>query len=126
MEKTNILIVEDDWIVAEDLRSILKNKGYSVTGVVHSGEDAVKKALKERPDLILMDIMLKGGMSGTDAATQIKEQVDIPIIFITAYIRNKVSSKYDSVQNCAYVTKPFKEHELVDAIETALSRCPAG
>ena len=122
MRNARILIVEDDWIVAEDLRSSVVNLGYSVTGIAFSGEVAVHKALEDMPDLILMDIMLKGKMLGTEAALEIKKQADIPVIYVTAYIRNNLPNKYDFVKNCGYITKPFEEQNLKETIEMALSR----
>jgi CheY-like chemotaxis protein len=79
MSKTNILIVEDESIVAKHIQHSLKKLGYFVVGICSSGEDAIKTAEDVKPDLILMDIMLKGDMSGIEAAAQIREKFNIPI-----------------------------------------------
>ena len=85
MSKTNILIVEDESIVAKDIAQSLKKLGYNVIETASSGEAAVIIAEEKKPDLVLMDIMLKGEMSGIDAANIIHEKSNIPVIFLTAY-----------------------------------------
>ncbi|GAI24123.1 unnamed protein product, partial [marine sediment metagenome] len=83
--KTKILIVENERIVAEDIKRTLQNLGYTVCPIVTSGDEAVKKAEQESPDLILMDIVLQDEMSGIEAAEQIRTRFNIPIIYLTAY-----------------------------------------
>ncbi|MCZ7372465.1 MAG: response regulator, partial [Candidatus Methanoperedens sp.] len=85
MEKIKILVVEDESIIAEDIRRSLENLGYSVPSVVSSGEAAINKAKEERPDLVLMDIMLKGKMDGIVAAGKIRSEFNIPTVYLTAY-----------------------------------------
>jgi two-component system response regulator LytT len=120
MSKTNILIVEDESIIAKDIQHSLKKLGYTVVGVTSTGEDAIKLTEELKPDLILMDIMLKGDISGIDAAIQIREKYNIPIIYLTAYAdesnlnRAKISEPY------GYILKPFKEIDLRTSIEMSL------
>ena len=83
-EKIRILIVEDEAIVAEDLELAVTNIGYEVVGRAVSADAAVDKAVKLKPDLILMDIVLRGEKNGIDASREIKDKVDIPVIFLTA------------------------------------------
>ncbi len=85
MAKERILIVEDEQITAADIDDILRHLGYSVSGIVSSGDEAVKKAEETRPDLILMDIRIKGDMDGVEAAREIRRRFDIPVIYLTAH-----------------------------------------
>src|SRR5574342_581045 len=80
-----ILVVEDENIVAKDIQNTLKGLGYVVTAVVASGEEAIQKAAETQPDLVLMDIMLKGYQDGVEAARQILTRYNIPVIYLTAY-----------------------------------------
>jgi len=84
MKKTRILITEDEQIVAEDLKMTLETMGYTVVGIASSGERAIELADGEKPDLILMDIMLAGKMDGIAAAHTIRSRHDIPVIYVTA------------------------------------------
>ena len=87
----NIMVVEDESIVAKDIQVCLRKLGYNVVGTFPSGEQAVEEAKTLEPDLVMMDIMLKGQMSGIEAAEAIRKEQDIPIIFLTAYTdRNTV------------------------------------
>ena len=85
MAEGRILIVEDEHIVAIGIKRMLKGLGYTVTGVASSGEDAISKAESTFPDLVLMDIMLKGELDGVEAAKEIKERFDVPVVYLTAY-----------------------------------------
>ena len=120
MSKTNILIVEDESIVAKDIAQSLKKLGYNVIETVSSGEAAVIIAEEKRPDLVLMDIMLKGEMSGIDAANFIHEKNNIPVIFLTAYADESTLSKAKISEPYGYIIKPFKEIDLHSNIEMAL------
>lgn len=116
----NILVVEDESIVAKDIQVCLKRLGYDVVGVVSSGEDAVEKAREFDPDLVMMDIMLKGEMSGIDAANEIRRRKDIPVIFLTAYTDRDTVDKAKESEPYGYIIKPFKEIDIQTAIEIAL------
>ena len=94
MSKTNILIVEDESIVAKDIQHSLKKLGYTVVGICSTGEDAITSAQELKPDLVLMDIMLKGDMSGIDAAGQIREKNNIPVITLMI---NKAQARLNSI-----------------------------
>lgn len=120
MSKTNILIVEDESIVAKDIQHSLKNLGYNVVGIVPTGEGAVATAVEKTPDLVLMDIMLKGTMSGIDAAQEIKEKLNIPVIFLTAYADQITFNKAKITEPYGYLIKPFKEIDLHTSIEMAI------
>ena len=86
MEKTKILIVEDEVIIAMEVESQLQGLGYEVTSIVNTGENAIKKAAEDKPDLILMDIRIKGELDGIDTAEVIRNKFGIPVIFSTAYL----------------------------------------
>ena len=85
MSKVNILVVEDESIVAKDIQQSLKKSGYNVVDTVSTGEAALKAIEEHRPDLIMLDIMLKGNMSGVDISEYVKSNFNIPVIFLTAY-----------------------------------------
>jgi DNA-binding LytR/AlgR family response regulator len=120
MSKTNILIVEDESIVAKDIQHSLKKLGYNVVDVVSTGENAITAASEKKPDLVLMDIMLKGAMSGIDAAHAIKEKLNIPVIFLTAYADESTFNKAKITEPYGYIIKPFKEVDLHTSIEMAI------
>ncbi|MFM1874356.1 MAG: hypothetical protein RL266_93 [Bacteroidota bacterium] len=120
MAKTSVLVVEDESIVAKDIQNSLKKLGYAVPSVENSGEDAITAAGLHRPDLILMDIMLKGDISGIEAAEQIKNRYQIPVIFLTAYADESTLSKAKVTEPYGYIIKPFKEIDLHTSIEMAL------
>ncbi len=120
MAKNQILIVEDESIVAKDIQNSLKNLGYGVLGVSTSGEKAIEEIETKKPDLVLMDIMLKGGMSGVEAANIIRERFNIPVVFLTAYADDSTVNKAKLAEPYGYIIKPFKEKELQTTIEVAL------
>lgn len=120
MSKTNILIVEDESIVAKDIQHSLKKLGYTVVGMCSNGEDAIRTAEEMTPDLVLMDIMLKGDMSGIEAADQIRQRMNIPVIYLTAYADESTLNKAKVTEPYGYIIKPFKEIDLHTAIEMAI------
>ncbi len=124
-KKARILIVEDEAIVAEDLEMAVTNIGYEVVGRAASADDAVKKAVVLKPDLILMDIVLIGRKNGIDASHEIKEKTDIPVIFLTAYTDIGLIDKAKSTEPYAYLVKPFQERQLFASIEMGLYKCRA-
>ncbi|MGH7258777.1 MAG: response regulator, partial [Nitrospiraceae bacterium] len=85
MEPANILVVEDEPIVAKDIQLSLRRLGYRVPATATSGEEAIRKAKESHPDLILMDIVLKGKMDGVETVQHIRKQYDVPVIYLTAY-----------------------------------------
>jgi two-component system cell cycle sensor histidine kinase/response regulator CckA len=122
MTKAGILIVEDENIIALDIKRSLLNLGYDVVGTAASGEDAIIKAERSQPDLVLMDIMLKGEMDGIEAAEQMRMRFDIPLVFLTAYANDTVLERAKIIQPFGYILKPFRENELHTNIEIALYR----
>lgn len=119
MSKINILVVEDESIVSKDIQNSLKKLGYNVVGSSATGEKAIELAKSEKPDVVLMDIMLKGEMNGIEAASIIKENQSIPILFLTAYADELTLSKAKLIQPYGYILKPFKEIDLHTTIEMA-------
>ncbi len=85
MNSIKILVVENEQIVADDIKFRLKRLGYAVSGIALSGEEAVKKAEEIHPDLVLMDIVLEGKMDGTEAASAISSRLYIPVVYLSAY-----------------------------------------
>ncbi len=126
----NILVVEDERITAEDIKSGLEGSGYHVVDLVSSGKEAIDKAGKLRPDLVLMDIKLKGKMDGIEAAGQIKLKYDIPVIYLTAYSDEYTIKRAKSTDHSGFILKedtglikkPFEESELRSAIDITLYR----
>lgn len=120
MMNETILIVEDEIIVAEDIKRSLQNLGFSITSIVSSGEEAIKIAKEKNPDLVLMDIVLKGKIDGIMAAEQIRTKFEIPVVFLTAYADDKTLKRAKVTEPFGYIIKPFKEKELQISIEFSL------
>lgn len=119
MEKLNIFIVEDESIVAKDIQNSLIKLGYNVVGIANNGKDAIEKILELKPDLLLMDIMIKGDLTGIDVSDKIKEKLNVPIIFLTAYADEGTLVKAKVTEPYGYILKPFKEVDLHSTIEMA-------
>jgi two-component sensor histidine kinase len=117
-----ILIVDDEQLIALDVQNYLKKIGYGVTGIASSGKEALEMAAKTKPDLILMDIVLKGSMDGIETARRIRVQHDIPSIFLTAYIDDEKIERAKVAQPFGYILKPFDKKELRVAIEMAYNK----
>ncbi|MCA1808188.1 MAG: response regulator [Kiritimatiellia bacterium] len=120
MSKARILIVEDESIVAKDIEASLLAMGYTVAGMVATGEDAVARALELQPDLVLMDVMLKGDMDGIEAAGKIRMSCRIPVVYLTAYTDEDTLRRAKVSEAFGYLLKPFEENELRTNIEIAL------
>jgi two-component system cell cycle sensor histidine kinase/response regulator CckA len=118
--KAQILIVEDDAITATDIESQLKKLGYGVTAVVAYGEEAIKKVKENTPDLVLMDIALKGEIDGIEAAKEIRTNFDIPFIFLTLHADKKRLERAKLANPYGFIIKPFKYEDLNITIEMAL------
>jgi len=121
-QPTKILVVEDENIVAKDIQNTLKSLGYVVTGIVATGEDAIQKAGETRPDLVLMDIMLKGYQDGVEAAQHILARYNIPVIYLTAFTDEKTLQRAKITEPYGYILKPFEERELHIAVEMAMHK----
>ena len=120
MVKKNILIVEDERIVAEDIKTSLNRLGYNVLAIVSSGKDAISKALELKPDLVLMDILLKGDLDGIEAASKIRSKSNIPIIYLTAHTDEITLKRAKLSEPFGYIVKPFETKDLRIAIDLAL------
>jgi len=120
MTGTRILVVEDEQIVAEDLKMTLEEMEYQVVGIANSGEKAVELTNTENPDLILMDIMLAGDMDGISAASEIRATHDIPVIYVTAFADSTLLERAKPTEPYGYIVKPFNEREVQSNIEIAL------
>lgn len=115
-----VLIVEDDSMISFYMRNMLEANGHVVTGVVESGEEMFDAIHADGPDVILMDIMLKGKMDGVDAAERVSGEHGIPVIFVTANTDPSILRRAENTFPYGYVSKPFNEHELVSTIKAAL------
>lgn len=120
MTAARIQIVEDEAIIAMETESSLQNLGYTVTSIVDSGEKALQKAGDDRPDLVLMDIRIKGEMDGIDAAEMIRNRFGIPVIFSTAYLDEERIERAKITMPFGYVLKPIQERDLKVTLEMAL------
>jgi DNA-binding LytR/AlgR family response regulator len=112
MEKTKILIVEDDMIIAANISLQLSNLGYEVTGIETKANEAIHHALETKPDLILMDINLKGESNGIDAAHAIRKYIDIPLIYLTANVDDATFQRAKETHPFAFIAKPFTNLNL--------------
>ena len=119
---TSIIIVEDEVLIAEDIKISLEDLHYTVVCCVRSGEEAIKKAGIEKPDIILMDIKLHNEMDGIEAAGVIHDKYNIPVIFLTAYAESTLLERAKKVKPFGYLLKPFDPYELKAAIEIGLYR----
>ncbi len=120
MASARILVVEDERIVAKDLQSQLEKLGYAVPVVAASGAEALQKAAETRPDLVLMDIRLKGKMDGVETSQLVRDQFNIPVIYLTAYADENTLKRAKITEPFGYIVKPFEERELRTNIEIAL------
>jgi two-component system cell cycle sensor histidine kinase/response regulator CckA len=123
---TKILIVEDESLVAKDIEIRLKALGYAVSAIASSGEGAIQKAAETHPDLVLMDIVLKGDMDGVKTAKEIISRYDIPVLYLTAYADEKTLERAKITEPFGYILKPFEEKEVHSAIEIALYKHKTG
>jgi signal transduction histidine kinase len=120
MEKAKILIVEDESITALDLQARLRGLGYRVPRFVATGEEAIVQAEEIQPHLVLMDIRLKGDMDGIETAELIRQRLDIPVVYLTAYTDGDTLQRAKITEPFGYLLKPFEERELYTTIEMAL------
>ncbi|OGD22240.1 MAG: hypothetical protein A2W03_09080 [Candidatus Aminicenantes bacterium RBG_16_63_16] len=117
-----VLVVEDEAIIAMDILSMLKNMGCAGSEAVSSGEESVRKVSEHRPDLVLMDIRLKGRMDGIQAGQQIFYEYDVPVVYLTAYGDDATIDRANGSARFGYLTKPFEENELKSTIRNALDQ----
>ena len=120
MSRERIYIVEDERIIAIDLQRRLERLGYRVCGAAASGEEAIEGIRKHRPDLVLMDIVIQGEMDGIEVACAVKKELNVPVIFLSAYTDQKTLERAKEASPLGYILKPFKERELATLLEMAL------
>lgn len=122
MNKSRILVVEDEAIVAMVIKRRLKDLGYIVSGVASTGKDAITKVEGTFPDLVLMDIRLKGDMDGIEATKIIKDRFSLPVVYLTAHSDDVTFKKAKETDPDGYILKPFTEKDLSTTIEIALHK----
>ena len=122
MENIKILIVEDELLIAENLAMKLRKFGYAIGNIVSSGKAALEYVRSERPDLILMDVAIKGSMDGIETAAKIEETAKIPVIYLTAYADDRTLDRASKTNCYGYILKPFKDRELHATIKIALKK----
>ena len=120
--RADVLVVEDEAVIAADLTACLEEMGYHVVGEAACGEDALRQARQHRPDVVLMDIVLNGEMDGIAAADRLRREQDIPVIFLTSHADTGTLRRARESQPYGYLIKPFSEQDLRAAIETTLYR----
>ena len=118
--KKKILIVEDEEIFATSMQRVLIRSGYDVSQPVSTGEEAVKRVREEKPDLVIMDVMLEGKIDGIEAAMNIRSMHDMPIVFISGYQEEALLERAKSVGSSIYLIKPIKPQDLESAINQSL------
>ncbi len=116
MKKLQIMIVEDNHIIAEAARMVLTSIGHEVVAVIASGEEAVVESERIRPDLVGMDIMLRDNMTGIEAIREIKDKSNIPHIFTTAYSDSAMVSEAQMTNPCGFLNKPYSERDLQELL----------
>ncbi len=122
MNLIKLLIVEDDMLIAAKISMQLTRLGYAVTAIVTRGEEAIRQAQENRPDLILLDINLKGTLDGIETAHQLNKLVHIPIIYVTANSDEATFNRAKETRPYAFITKPIRNLDLQRAIELTISR----
>lgn len=120
MPKVKILVVEDDKILAIGLEKKLEDSGFAITGIASSGAEAIDSVREIQPDLVLMDIVLKGAMDGIETAKFIISLYDIPIIYLTAYADDEILERAEKTCPYGYILKPYKDNELIANIKMAI------
>jgi CheY-like chemotaxis protein len=126
MQPATILVVEDELIVAMDLQGQLIAMGYSVPAVAITGQGALEKTAKIHPDLVLMDIRLKGDMDGIEAAEQIRASHGVPVVYVTAYSDEDTLARARITEPRGYIVKPLNERTLCSTLERALQSHETG
>ena len=115
-----IMVVEDEAVIALNLQQMLTEMGYDVAGIAYSGEEAVEKARSLKPELILMDIMISGKLDGIAAAKIVKAELDIPVVFLTAFSEDKIIERAKKAEPYGYILKPFQDREIKAAVDIAI------
>jgi diguanylate cyclase (GGDEF)-like protein len=118
----NIVVVEDELLIAKHIIRVLKQLEHAVVGQAASGKEAIQVVADKQPDLVLMDIVLKGEMDGIEAAQQIQSLFKIPVIFLTAYADNETIGQAKDIGGYGFIVKPFKAEQLNATIQLAISQ----
>ncbi|WP_448574193.1 response regulator [Trichothermofontia sp.] len=118
----DVLIVEDEAVVAWSIQEALEKQGYQVIGIVASGEAAVEQAMATQPGIIVMDIRIPGPLDGIDAAREIQHHLDIPVVFLTAHTDEVTVERAMTISPFGYIVKPFFPEQLQTAVDLALMR----
>lgn len=119
--REKLLIVEDQIITALDIKKYLEDK-FEIIGIASSGIEAIEYVKQNRPDIILMDIMINGNLNGIETASFIREEHDIPVIFLTALGDDETYLNAQNVSSFGYIIKPFEKNQLIKKINNALSQ----
>ena len=122
MKPATILVVEDENIIAKDLTNRLSQMGFAVPQVASTGEEAIRVALMSKPDIVLMDIGLRGRIDGIEAARSIQSLLHIPVVFLTAYPEDDHSLESKLDEPAGYVAKPFEDGELYTELNKFFAR----
>ncbi len=120
--KANIMVVEDEGVVSIDIQNMLKKAGYSIAAIAFQGDEAVKKVEQSAPDLVLMDIGLKGEIDGIEAAKRIRALFQIPVVFLTGFADEITMAKAQEVNPSGFILKPISEEELKKTLENILKK----
>ncbi len=120
MDRKKILVVEDEGVIALDIESRLRSMGYAVAGTATSGREALEKVRKTEPDIVLLDIKLRGEVDGAWVGRVVRERFDIPVVYLTAYSDETVLDKIKDTEPFGYILKPFQDGELRASVELAL------
>ncbi|WP_332912932.1 response regulator [Algoriphagus boritolerans] len=121
MNKLKILIVEDELVIAEDLRETLEELGYEVCGIAISSREALALIEEKSPDLALLDIQIKGGKDGIELAAEINENYHLPFLMLTSHADIQTINRAKEVNPYGYLVKPFNEKEILAGIELAMA-----
>jgi PAS domain S-box-containing protein len=121
-ERIKVLIVEDEIIIAKDIQQRLETLGYEVTDLASTGEEAIESVLRNKPDIVLMDIVFKLGMDGIETAGILRTQHELPVVFLTAFSDDRTIQRAKTKEPFGFILKPFLERELLVNIEIALQR----
>jgi len=120
MKKYNVLIVEDEPIIAEDIKECLEDIGFQVSAIAHDGKSALLALEKKRPSIAILDIHLNGRMNGIEVAHHINKYYQLPFVFLTSYADKKTLEHAKKTLPMGYVVKPFDSKDLLSALEIAL------
>ncbi len=126
MADARILVVEDEGLVAKDIQARLESLGYAVPAIASYGEEAINKSVEAQPDLVLMNIKLRGDIDGVEAAGQIRDRLGIPVVYVTGYADDATLQRAKITEPFGYILKPFETRELHATIVMALYRHEQG